>query len=303
MNQGGRTRILILVNPKSGLGVSFRSLRAALERTWETPGTHLWFQFSRSAADGAEKARQAVRDGVETILVAGGDGTVNSVGRELIDTKTSLGVIPAGSGNGFARHFGIPLSAPAAVCALAQGERRRIDVGMVNDIPFFVTCSMAWDASIARAFQKSPVRGFLPYIFAGVQEFMEYVPQPVRVELDGGRTMTFPDPLIFTVANLTQYGGGAKIAPHAKADDGQLELVVAPRQNALKLIANLGRLFNGTVARVPELVFRRFRELVAIRPQAAPIQVDGEPVETGSRVTVRVRPAALRVIVPCRAAV
>jgi diacylglycerol kinase (ATP) len=100
-------------------------------------------------------------------------------------------------------------------------------VGVVNDIPFFVTCSMAWDAAIVRTFEKFPFRGILPYVFAGVQEFFDYKRQNMRVLFDDGEVRDLVEPVILTIANLTQFGGGAVIAPQAKADDGQLEFISA----------------------------------------------------------------------------
>jgi len=293
-----RRRVLVLVNPKSGVWWPFEGLRRAFDRSWEAEGTDLRYQFCQDQSDGTRKARQAVDEGVSTVIVVGGDGTVSSIGRELIGSDTSLGIVPTGSGNGLARHFGIPLWPERAVRILADAVEKRIDVGVVNDTPFLVTCSMAWDASVVRSFERMPVRGILPYVFAGAQELIGYVPQEMRVETDSGETMVFPDPLVFTIANLTQYGGGAKIAPRALPDDGQLELVVALRQDIAKLIANIGRLFDGSIDKLPEVVSKTFQSLVVTRPGPAPIQVDGELVDASSEVRVGVMPSALKVLVP-----
>lgn len=295
---GVRRRVLVLVNPKSGVWWPFEGLRRAFDRCWEVEGTDLRYQFCQDRADGTRKARQAADEGVSTVLVVGGDGTVSSIGRELIGTDTSLGIVPTGSGNGLARHFGIPLWPERAVRILAGAVEKRIDVGVVNDTPFLVTCSMAWDASVVRSFERMPVRGILPYVFAGAQELIGYVPQEMRVKTDSGESMVFPDPLVFTIANLTQYGGGAKIAPRARPDDGKLELVVALRQDIAILIANIGRLFDGSIDTLPEVVSKTFQSLVVTRPDPAPIQVDGELVDASSEVRVRVMPEALKVLVP-----
>jgi diacylglycerol kinase family enzyme len=291
-------RVLALINPKSGLVRSFPAMRKAMDRAWERPGIDLAYQFSQSVEDGVAKARRAVAGGVDTILVAGGDGTVNTIGGALIGTPVKLGVIPMGSGNGFARHFNIPLPPARAVAALADADVHAIDVGFADARPFFVTCSMAWDASIAESFARMPVRGILPYVFAGVQQLLEYEPQSIEVVIDGAKRQRFPDPMVFTVANLTQYGGGAKIAPLARGDDGQLELVVALRQDAPILIANVHRIFNGTAYRIPEVVNHRFRRMEVRRERPTPIQMDGELVEAGKDVRFRVEPGALRVLVP-----
>jgi diacylglycerol kinase (ATP) len=277
---------------------SFDQMRRAMDRSWDVPGTDLHYQFCQSAADGMDKARRAVDEGVDCILVVGGDGTVSTVGRALVGTEVTLGMIPAGSGNGFARHFGIPLAPAKAAAELARAEIQRIDVGMVGETPFLVTCSMAWDASVAKAFAKSPVRGILPYIFAGVQELFEYDPQDIAAVLDGEEELTFAAPIVFTIANLSQYGGGAQIAPHARADDGCLELVVALRQDIPKLVANLGRLFNGSINKLPEILSHRFRSMTVKRRRASAIQIDGELVEAPVELAVRVIPRALKVLVP-----
>ena len=291
-------RVLVLVNPKAGLLSAFNTMRRAVDRHWDRRGTDVFYQFTQSKEDGIAKARLAVERGVDLVLVSGGDGTVNTVGRALVGTDVVLGVIPAGSGNGFARHFGIPLASDRAVEALARATAQRIDVGFVNGAPFFVTCSMAWDASLVRSFDKSPLRGIAPYVFAAVDEFFHYEAQDFTIRLDSGEGITLAKPMVFTVANLTQFGGGAIIAPSAKHDDGFLELVVALRQDVPILLANLVRLFDRSLDRVPEVLTRRFRSLVVRRERSAPIQLDGELVPAGKEVRVSVQPSALRVLVP-----
>ncbi len=291
---------LILINTRSGLGRTGARLFDELRREWADAGYEMSLEYSASIEDGKEKASGAVHNGADTILVVGGDGMVNSIGSVLIGTNTALGVIPAGSGNGFARHFDIPLRPERAVRKLKNAPKRRIDVGRVNGRPFFVTCSMAWDAAIVRTFEKSPIRGILPYVFAAVYEYFGYKRQPFTVTLDDGEELYFKTPLVFTVANLTQYGGGARIAPQASPDDGFLELIVISQPDAPRMLTQLHRLFDGSIDEVDEVITRRFRELKVRRKEAAPIQLDGELVEAGPEITVDVNPKALTVLVPER---
>jgi diacylglycerol kinase (ATP) len=293
-----RRRVLVLVNPKSGLRSSFDSMRRAIDNAFDTAGTDLSYQFSQSAEDGIAKARRAIDKNIDIVLAVGGDGTISTIGRELIGSSIALGAIPTGSGNGFARHFGIPMSPEKAVDALASGSTMDIDVGAADDTPFLVTCSMAWEAAITESFAKSPVRGILPYVFAGMHEFFDYTPQDLEVVLDGGAPMRFKAPMICTVANLSQFGGGAKIAPNARANDDHLELVIALRQDLAKLIANIGRLFDGSLQTIPEVQSFRFKDLIVRRSRATPIQIDGELVEAGAEVHVSVESAKLKVLVP-----
>ena len=291
-------KVRVLVNPKSGLGASFDSFWGLIEKQFGRQGADVSYQFSNDIADGRRKAERAVGDGVDTILVAGGDGMVNSIGGVLVGTPVALGVIPTGSGNGFARHFGIPLDVPGAVPALGRARRRAIDVGTANGRPFFVTCSLAWDAAIARRFEAFPFRGIAPYVFAAAAELITYEDQPIHAAIDGGPAQIFPNPILFTVANLTQYGGGAQIAPKARPDDGLMELVVSLRPDLPMLLINIACLFNGTLDQLPQVSTRRFRQMDLHRPKATPIQLDGELVAAGRDVDIRLLPKALWVLVP-----
>lgn len=298
MKPSGKVRILI--NPNSGLGFALDRIREPLIKYWDKPGNELAIQFSTSKADGQEKARRAVEDGVGRLLVAGGDGMVNSIGSVLIGTKTALGVIPAGSGNGFARHFNTPLDIAKATEALASATVHSIDVGYADDRPFFVTCSLAWDAALVDLFEKSPVRGILPYVFAGVYKLFEYKPQPFSLLIDGKEEVTIEDPLLFTAANLTQYGGGAQIAPNARADDGKLQLVTLRQRDLPWVIPMFGKLFDGTIDRLHEIQTRSFKKLTVRRKEAGPMQLDGELVSAPAEVKIRVHPRALKVLVPSK---
>lgn len=294
---GGR-RVHVLVNPRSGIGGSLAATLQAIEAAWSKQGASVAYQFSNSVEDGVLKTRQAVSSGVDVLLVVGGDGMVNTIGAELVGSNVAFGVIPAGSGNGFARHFNIPLSPNKAASALAIAEQKLIDVGLANGRPFFVTCSMAWDAALVRLFEKSPIRGILPYVFAGAQGIFEFKPQPFRVILDDREEISVPEPLVFTIANLTQFGGGAMIAPQACPDDGYLELVIVARPDLPKVLLELPRLFNGTLDQLSQVETRRFRTMRVLRQNAAEMQLDGELVNAPAEVEIGLRERSLRVLVP-----
>ncbi len=288
----------ILINPNSGLGTALDRIREPLLEYWDLPDTDLSIQFSKSKEDGQAKTRRAIEDDVGRLLVVGGDGMINSIGSILIGTDVALGVVPTGSGNGFARHFDIPLDIVKATKVLAGARTKRIDVGFANDHPFFVTCSLAWDAALVDVFEKSPVRGVLPYILAGVYQFFEYTPQPFTLQLDGTKELHIPDPQLCTIANLTQYGGGAKIAPGAKSDDGKLQLITIRRSNFHKVLPMIGKVFDGKTHEVRGIETRAFETLTVRREKAGPMQLDGELLSAPADIHIRVEPSALNVLVP-----
>lgn len=290
-------QVLVLINPKSGAGSPYRYI-SAIEKIWDTPEHDVSFQFSQSAEDGAEKVRRAIGRGTDTVLVVGGDGMVNTIGSELVNTDVRLGVVPAGSGNGFARHFKIPLHPAAAAQALLEGCTAPIDVGKVNERLFFVTCSMAWDGALVEGFEKLPFRGGLaPYILAGAQQLLEYKAQPFQVEIDGEQ-LDFKHPLIFTVANLSQYGSDVLVAPDAKADSGNLELIAIEKNDMPLVISHIHRFIEKTFHHHPLVTHRQFKTMTVQRKNASPIQIDGELMKAETNVHIEVLPSALNVIIP-----
>lgn len=138
MTESGKVRkVRALYNPKSGLGMnSAETVRAALQETWDVPGIDLTYQVSKSAEDGIAKTRRAVEDGVDTVIVIGGDGMVNTIGSALVGTDTALAVLPAGSGNGFARHFDIPLQLEKASKLLFEGSVNILMSALSMTAPF-----------------------------------------------------------------------------------------------------------------------------------------------------------------------
>lgn len=289
-------QVLVLINPKSGVGGPYRYI-TAIQDAWDNDEHDVYYQFSQSAEDGASKVRRAIAFGIDVVLVVGGDGMVNTIGCELVGTDVALGVIPAGSGNGFARHFKIPLQPVQAAEALLNGKIIPIDVGKANGRLFFVTCSLAWDGALVESFEKYPFRGLVPYVLAGAQQLLEYKAQPFHVTLDN-ETLNLKHPLIFTVANLSQFGSDFLVAPDAKADNGKLELVAIERNNMPLVLAQVHRFIEKTFHQHPLVVNRHFKTMTVRRDNNSPIQVDGEIFNTDHEVKIEVIPSALNVVVP-----
>ncbi len=292
------SHVRVFVNRRSGSGWTFDAVERAFAATWSGVAQSIDYQFPDTREQAVRLTRRALAEGIDCVVVAGGDGTVNSIGVELIGSDTCLAVVPLGSGNGLARHFGLSMRPTDAIAQLARGRTRSMDVGVVAGRPFLVSCSMAWDAALVRTYNRSPVRGVWSYVFAGVVEFFDYRPQPIRAQLDCEETIELRRPILFTVGNLSGWGGGARIADDASEDDGLLELCAARQVDAPILLAHIAEVFEGGLKDVPRVIFRRFRELVIHRQDPHPIQLDGELVEAGRELCVSVRPNALRVLVP-----
>ena len=245
-----------------------------------------------------EFASRAVATRATLVCAWGGDGTVNEIARAVAGTGTALGIIPAGSGNGLARELGLPWD-PVQALQVALGRRERvIDVGDAGGRLFVNLCGIGLDAQVAARFNARPGRrrGLTPYITIGVREILRYRAREYTIRA-GGETWT-ERVLAVVCANARQYGGGAVVAPTARPDDGQLELVTVAPRPPLAALRDALHLFRGTLDRAPGVRTTR-TPTVEIRG-AEPIlfHVDGEAVTGGVTLTVRVRPAVLRVRVP-----
>jgi YegS/Rv2252/BmrU family lipid kinase len=245
-----------------------------------------------------ELARAAVAARAALVCAWGGDGTVNEVARAVAGTGTALGIVPAGSGNGLARELGIPWD-PAAALGVALGRRERvIDVGDVDGRLFVSLAGIGLDALVAARFNArgSGRRGFWPYVVIGARETLRYRPREYafRVGAETWRQRA----LLVVCANARQYGGGAVVAPTARPDDGQLELVVVAARPPLVALRDALHLFRGTLDRAPGVRTVRTPAVEIAGEEPILFHVDGEALTGGTVLTVRVRPAVLRVRVP-----
>jgi diacylglycerol kinase family enzyme len=166
----------------------------------------------------------------------------------------------------------------------------------VNGIPFLGTMGIGFDALIADRFAASPVRGFRTYITVGLREFFRYQPAEYELIIDGEplRRRAFT----IAIANSSQYGNDARIAPHASITDGKLDVVLVDDVSFVGAARLLPRLMRGTIDRSPRVTTRLGRHIEIRRPAAGPAHLDGEPFTLPAMLTIDVKPASLRVLLP-----
>ena len=242
----------------------------------------------------------AERDGFEVIYAVGGDGTVHEIAKRLIGRSMALGILPTGSGNGFARHIGLPMEPRASLRACAGRRIETIDTAAVNGLPFLVTMGLGFDAVIAGRFAASTVRGLRTYLSIGLRSFFTYEAEEYDLIIDGEADGEPLHRRAFTIAiaNASQYGNNARIAPHASVTDGQLDVVIVGDLSLFRACTLLPRLLRGTIDRASEVTTRRARHIEIRRSSAGPAHLDGEPLTLPAQLTIDVRPASLRIVVP-----
>ena len=291
-------RAAILINPRAGVR---RGDAVAQRREWSRAALRdLGADGEVLVADGPGRGRAAARklleQAVETVVVWGGDGTVNEVASQLVGSGVPLGIVPAGSGNGLARELGLHMDPARALRVALQGPVRWIDAGELGGRLFFNVAGVGFDARLAAAFNARTRRGAAGYAAAAIGEAARYEPLRYTVTADGAASSG--PALLVAVANTRQYGNGAIIAPRARPDDGRLELVVVPPVGIPAACWQLRRLFDGTLHRMPGIRMRPVQagEIAAGEPLA--FHVDGEVVSGDRRLPLAVRARALPVRVP-----
>lgn len=281
--------VLFLVNPRSGA-----RRRHDIESLIRTSCDWTAQILPCDALD--DVIPRAVAEGVDAVYAVGGDGTVHEVAKRLIGTRTALGVLPIGSGNGFARHLGLPMNLRASLRACRGLRIETIDTATVNGAPFIGTMGLGFDAWIADAFANAGARGFVTYVRVGLRGFARYEPEEYEIGIDG--TWTTRRAMVVAVANASQYGNNARIAPLASLQDGILDVTVVERATFVTAPLLMAQLFTGRLHRARGVTTLRGRRVEIARRTAGPAHLDGEPMTLPETLTVEIVPRSLRVVVP-----
>lgn len=231
-----------------------------------------------------------------TVVAIGGDGTVNEVASVLINRKINFGIIPTGSGNGFARFFKIPADTEKAISIIKNNKIRVIDTIKVNDSVSVNLTGIGFDAHIAHLFAKSKSRGFLSYFLLVLKNYSKYKPEEYTIKYDNQELKT--KAFLISFANSTQFGNNAHIAPLAIIDDGYLDICILQKIPFYAAPVIALRLFNKTIHKSKYYQTIRAKEIEILNPDRIQAHIDGEPVEFSSNMNLKIVPASLNVIVP-----
>ena len=221
---------------------------------------------------------------------------MNEVASALIHTDATFGLVPLGSGNGLGRDLGIPLEFKEALEVIVSGRIRKIDTGSVNGVSFFNVMGLGFDADVGRRFNESKERGFLSYAKLAFSSFRSYEKLRCRIETED---QTFDrEVFILAVANSTQYGNNAQLAPQASLDDGLLDLVCIETKRFWR-IAGLGiRMFMRTLDQSSFVQLSKGKSFRIVLEKESLLHTDGEVHQMGKEINVKINPLSLKILVP-----
>ena len=285
-------RIAFLTNPTSGKGRGARHAAVALPRL-RAAGFAVEDLVGRDADEARVLAHRAVADGVEALVVCGGDGLVHLGAQAVASTGTALGIVPAGTGNDVARYLDIPRRDPAAAADVVVASRRRtLDLARSGDRYFVTVLAAGFDAVVnERANRMTWPRGQMRYNLATLAELRVFEPIPYTLELDGATRRL--EAMLVAVGNGPSFGGGMRIVPHADVSDGVLDVFIVHPLSRIGLLAVFPRVFAGEHVDHPAVEFAQARR-IRIEADDIVAYADGERIGA-LPVEVEVVPGALAV--------
>lgn len=284
---------MLIINPISGT-LSKEELEDRVSARLESAGIETVCHRTQYPGHARELARQAIEEDYFGVIVAGGDGTVNEVGSELRGTNVAMGILPYGSGNGLARHLNISIDVEKALQVIAKCNVAECDYGTANDIPFFCTFGLGFDASVSHEFASLPTRGITTYIRSAIREYFNYNPLVYEITC-GGNTIRVKA-FIVAVCNASQYGNNAFIAPAASIRDGLLDIVIIHNGNPLTRTFAGVDLFTGRLDKNILIQTLRVRR-ATIRRLPGISHIDGEPKMMPETVHVECHQAGIKLFV------
>lgn len=289
-------KILYIINPASGKLRRDPSFAARLEVKTKRNGVAGEIQFTRFATHATELAASGAEQGFDCVVAVGGDGTMNEVAQGLVHKDCLMGLVPCGSGNGLGRHLGIIGGIDRSLQILAHGVVKEIDTGSVNGYRFFNVMGIGFDAEISQRFNRMAFRGLPSYVGVGVKAFFSYRPRHyhVRSAHASERTTAW----MVSVANSSQFGNNAFIAPRAQVDDGELDLICLRPLHPLGVVPLTFRLFARNIDKSSHAITMRSDAFTIECEGSSIIHTDGEVYRTGSVLQIATHPKSLKIMVP-----
>lgn len=289
-----RKRIAFVINPNSG--TDKKTDRVALIRKLVNYSYDSEIILWKEIADREWIFKNIITGEFDIAVAVGGDGTVSQLAEVLCGTDIALGIVPFGSGNGLARHLGVPMKPADAIKLLETGVVRKIDRGRINNRSFFCTAGVGFDARIGKLFAESESRGFLTYGKMTLSELRSYRPETYTIDIDG-KTME-RSAFLMTIANAGQYGNNAWIAPKANVTDGVLHFSILKDFRWWNVPGIAGKMFAKKIDTSRFLESYSGKKITITRKSEGAIHYDGEPDTQGTQLNASIEFEALNVVVP-----
>ncbi|MCM1077916.1 MAG: YegS/Rv2252/BmrU family lipid kinase [Bacteroidales bacterium] len=289
-----KKKIVFILNPISGT-TSKAGIPLLVDTILDKEKFIYTIAETQHAGHASELARKAAEDNYDIAVAVGGDGTVNEVARALVNTKTALGIIPCGSGNGLARHLMLPLNVKGALEVINKCEIHDLDYGIINSMPFFCTCGMGFDAFISMKFANAGKRGPITYVENVLKEGLKYKPETYIIEDESGTKKH--EAFLISIANASQYGNDAYIAPQASMSDGLMDIIIMEPFDMLEAAQVSIDMFNKTLDKNSKIKTFRSKHVRIHRTEPGVIHYDGDPIMADADLDISIQEKGIRIVI------
>lgn len=288
-------KVFFIINRFSGTGYR-ESLEGALIDACAALHYGCTIQHTQSRGHATDLAREAVAGKFDMVFAVGGDGTVNEVAQGLIGSSVTMGILPKGSGNGLARHLGIPMKLTEALKLMSSSQVINMDTMSINGKLSVNVSGIGFDGHVAGLFGRDGKRGLAGYTKLVLKEFISYKELRAKVTVDGTAHET--SSFIIALANSSQFGNNARVAPLASVCDELIDVCFIRKVPFSRVIGFATKMFTGTLDKSSLVDICKGKKIQLDFAAPVAFHIDGEPQEPASTFDVRIDSGQLRMLVP-----
>lgn len=288
-----KLKLVVIYNPFSGRR-KVKDLPAMINYFLKDSGYDIIVWPTEKASDVITLTNKAVREKADIVVAAGGDGTVNQVAARLVNTDITLGIIPLGSGNGFARHFHIPMKTENAIRLLTKVKTKVIDTVWINGHCMINVGGIGFDAHISSLFADNKKRGLQGYVKTILRQ-AGYKSEVYKV-FHNETLLWQGKAFMISIANATQWGNNVKVHSGALPDDGLMNLIILKKLSLFDLPQLISNVLNGSLHLNKKAEVFSGTDFRIVRLKDGSVHADGEPLWLGKEININLEPLSLKVM-------
>ena len=290
-----KKKILFIINPISGIGKQTKVESVILQKLDFTIFEYS-IKYTEYPHHAAIIAKEAAANGVDIVVAVGGDGSINDVATGILNSNTTMAVIPAGSGNGLARYFKIPLNISKAIEIINSCNITEIDTATINGKPFVSIAGIGFDALVAKKFANVKRRGFWSYFRISISEFLKYKAVEYTISINNKQIKR--SSLLISFANSNQFGFNASISPKASVTDGYIDLCIVNKVPPAKAALIAPKLFLKNIDKSKHVEIYKVKEATVSCEIPENSHIDGDVNEKIKEAVIKIYPKSLKIIIP-----
>jgi len=289
-------KVLFIINKYAGTGYQ-SSVDGRIVSVCEALNIEPTLEFTQRRTHATELAQQAaLSKKFDIVFAVGGDGTVNEVAQGLVHTQQIMGILPKGSGNGLARHLGIPMDFKKSLALIDSPHSICMDSFLINNKLSVNVSGIGFDGHVAGLFAKEEKRGLIGYSKLVLKEFHSFNEFSIEIAID--HTTYKRDAFVLAFANYSQFGNNARVSPHASVCDGLLDVCFIRKVPIAQTIGFVKKMFTGHIEKSAWVDIVRAKHLTLSFEEPLPYHVDGEAMKPERNFSITVLPASINMVVP-----